>query len=188
MDDVSLLGFRVVFASVLAAVAGVPLAAILGFGVLLRRRLGSASVTGATIGMLALYSLSPFPRVGAMAAIIAVPATRFPIVTADLLMSRAAREDIVQLASSGRLQPGEYAGQYRLLGSEAGLSVWGDVEVFEEACGTKVFFMTVTGFSPDPYGGFEYVPDGCIPDADPLGSGAGSAYPLGGPWYWIEAS
>jgi hypothetical protein len=24
-------------------------------------------------------------------------------------------------------------------------------------CGRRVFFMTVTGFSPDPYGGFEFV-------------------------------
>jgi hypothetical protein len=48
--------------------------------------------------------------------------------------------------------------------------------------------MTLTGFSPDPYGGFEFVPPGFTPVSDPLGSGQGEAHEMGGPWYWIEAS
>jgi hypothetical protein len=52
-----------------------------------------------------------------------------------------------------------------------------------------VFFLRVTGFSPDPYCGYEYAP---VPESivlDPLGSGEGIAEPLPvAGWYWICAS
>lgn len=64
----------------------------------------------------------------------------------------------------------------------------GTVDAIDDACGQRVFFMTLTGFSPVPYAGFEFVPAGCQPDRDPLGSGAGVAEPLGDGWFWIEAS
>jgi hypothetical protein len=48
--------------------------------------------------------------------------------------------------------------------------------------------MTLTGLSPNPYAGFEFVPATCQPDPDPLGSGARAAEPLGDGWFWIEAS
>lgn len=180
--------FRLVLSGVLIAIASIPLGAIVALAVVLRRRRGVLSATLAACALLVAYAISPFPRIAALASIIAVPATRFPLVTADLLLSRTAREEVVALARAGQLRPGEYEGEYRLPASAAGLSVWGEVDVFDEPCGMKVFFMTLTWFSPDPYGGFEYVPPGCTPDSDPLGSGAGTAYPLGGPWYWIEAS
>lgn len=50
------------------------------------------------------------------------------------------------------------------------------------------FFLRVTGFSPDPYCGYEYVPSGAAIDVDPRGSGGGIAEPLGIPgWFWICA-
>ena len=68
-----------------------------------------------------------------------------------------------------------------------GLSVHGTVEQIDGVCGQRVFFMTVTGFSPDPYGGLEFVEAGCEPEPDPLGSGGGQALDLGDGWFWIEA-
>lgn len=47
--------------------------------------------------------------------------------------------------------------------------------------------MTVTGYSPDPYAGFEFVPPGCEPEPDQLSSRHGEVRPLGDGWFWIEA-
>ncbi len=51
------------------------------------------------------------------------------------------------------------------------------------------FFVRTTGFSPDPYCGYEYAPTLAMLVLDPLGSGQGNAEPLGvDGWYWICAS
>ena len=143
------------------------------------------------MGALALvgaYMMSPLPHAAAGALYVAAPPLRPPLIEADLALSRGARERIVRLATTGSLPPGEYDGEFRLAAGDTGLSVRGTVEVIEHDCGDRVFFMTLTGYSPDPYSGFEYVPHGCEPEPDPLGSGHGTARPLGNQWFWIEAS
>ena len=51
------------------------------------------------------------------------------------------------------------------------------------------FFLRTTGFSPDPYCGYEFAPFPNTLVLDPLGSGHGQAEPLGvDGWYWICAS
>ena len=182
------LAFRFMISGVLAAISLLPLAGIFLVSYALLRRLRSVESVVLAIAMLGVYAVSPLPRVGAMAAIVAVPESRFPLVRLDLAMSRTAREEMVELATAGKLEPGEYRGEYLLPAPAAGLSVHGEVDVIDEPCGKTVFFMTLTGFSPDPYGGFEFVPPGCAPVSDPLGSGQGEAHPMGGSWYWIEAS
>lgn len=110
----------------------------------------------------------------------------------DLLLSRSQREAIVQAALDGDLTPSSdpYAlpGDYALPDGFAGLTDDSPLWVQWDECGIKVFFRTMTGFSPDPYGGFEYSPPVCPPELDPLGSGFGIARDLGGGWYWIDAS
>jgi hypothetical protein len=106
----------------------------------------------------------------------------------DFALSRIQREEVVRLAGAGALEQLEDERDYHLPDGYRGLADREIVEVWEcEAGGTMVFFRTITGFSPDPYGGFEYVPPGCTVEADPHGSGAGVAHHLGDSWYWIIA-
>lgn len=110
----------------------------------------------------------------------------------DLSLSRVQREEVVRRAEDGQLVAwtGAYARpeDFVLPDGFAGLTDGGAIWVARDGCGIKVFFLTITGFSPDPYGGFEYASPGCQPELDPLGSGAGEARDLGGSWYWIDAS
>jgi hypothetical protein len=110
----------------------------------------------------------------------------------DLVLSRMQRDEVVRRAEAGALAPftGPNAGpeDFMLPDGFAGLSDTPTVWVQRDDCGTRVFFRTITGFSPDPYGGFEYATPGCIPELDPYGSGRGRARELGGGWYWINAS
>lgn len=51
------------------------------------------------------------------------------------------------------------------------------------------FFVRTTGFSPDPYCGYEFAPFPDMLVLDPFGSGQGVAEPLGvDGWYWVCAS
>ncbi|HEY4228321.1 MAG TPA: hypothetical protein VGM49_08270, partial [Candidatus Limnocylindrales bacterium] len=110
----------------------------------------------------------------------------------DLALSRGQREEIVRRAELGQLAPSTaaYASREAFLLPEgfAGLVDGSEVWVRQDECGIRVFFRTITGFSPDPYGGFEFASPGCQPEVDPLGSGAGLARDIGGGWYWIDAS
>ena len=152
-----------------------------------RHRRGLAVAMGTAAALLAVFLASPLPRMGAGAVYLAVPAARMALVRADLAISRAARESIVRQVDAGDLAPGEWANEYVLPEGAKGLSVHGTVDVIDSSCGRIVFFMTLTGFSPDPYAGMEYVPPGCSPEVDPLGSGQGKADDLGDGWYWIQA-
>jgi len=117
------------------------------------------------------------------------PGQRAGLEDLSLAVTRPQRTEVVALANDGALRPGDYPGYLRLPDGYGWLAM--DGEVWTEsggACGLVVFFHTVSGFSPDPYGGFEYVPAGCAVDNDPLGSGAGQARPLDAHWYWIDAS
>jgi hypothetical protein len=140
------------------------------------------------LGLLYSYSLTPLPRMAVGALYLAVPPLQGPLVRLDLALSRASREEVIRLAASGSLPASERYGGYVMPTDAAGLSVYGNVDVADSACGQRFFFMTLTGFSPDPYAGFEFVPTGCEPEVDPLGSGSGVAEPLGDGWFWIEAS
>lgn len=110
----------------------------------------------------------------------------------DLALSRIQREEVVRRAGAGLLDSSkaQYAEpeDYVLPEGFAGLTDRESLWVSRDTCGIKVFFRTITGFSPDPYGGFEYASPGCQPELDPLGSGFGIARDLGGGWYWIDAS
>ncbi|HEV8280688.1 MAG TPA: hypothetical protein VGQ02_02415 [Candidatus Limnocylindrales bacterium] len=187
MDTVAIAVVGLLVVTVLAAIAGAPIALTVFATVLVRRRFGVVAATLVTALLVTAYAVSPLPRIVLGVLMLTVPQTRVPIAHVDLLLSRGAREEVVRLAAAQQLIPGEYIGQYAMPQSAAGLSVWGDVHVIDDGCGQLVFFMTLTGFSPDPYAGLEYVPTGCDPEPDPEGSGAGIAMPLGGPWYWIEA-
>jgi hypothetical protein len=133
------------------------------------------------------YVLSPLPRIGIAAIFFAAPPTRIPLVWLDLALSRFQREQVVAMAGRGELTVSPDGG-FELPWWGRGLSVYGTIEVISEACGQRVFFMTVTGFSPDPYGGLEFVPIGCEPEVDPLSSGDGEATEIGDLWFWIVAS
>jgi hypothetical protein len=149
-----------------------------------------ATVLAMVLGVVLLYAytLTPLPRMGIGALYFAVPPLQMPLVKLDFALSRAAREEVIRWVDSGSLPESERHGGYELPDGSKGLSVYGIVDVIDDDCGRRVFFMTVTGFSPDPYGGFEFVPASCQPAPDPLGSGAGVAHPLGGGWFWINAS
>ena len=175
---------------VFAALVAGPLVAV-ALLVYTGRRHGLAAIVGAVVmGVVLLYgySLTPLPRIGIGALYFALPPLRMPLVGIDLALSRAAREEVIGLIASGSLVESERFGGYEMPETTRGLSVHGNVDVIEGGCGARVFFMTVTGFSPDPYGGFEFVPAGCQPESDPLGSGGGDAQPLGDGWFWINAS
>ena len=109
----------------------------------------------------------------------------------DLSLSRMQRDEVVRRAQAGELAPStrRYAGpeDFLLPDGFTGLSDGRTIWVLEAECGVRVFFRTITGFSPDPYGGFEYATPGCDPELDPLGSGQGRARALGYSWYWIDA-
>jgi hypothetical protein len=147
-----------------------------------------ALVTASGFLLLGAYLLTPISRVGIGALYFAVPPLRMPLVRLDLELSRPARVDVIRLIDGGSLTASDRYGGYELPHEARGLSVHGTVEVIDDGCGRRFFFMTVTGFSPDPYGGFQFVPAGCQPHPDPLGSGGGNAESLGGGWFWINAS
>jgi hypothetical protein len=153
-----------------------------------KRHGGAAAFVIAAALILVLGPLVQFPaRALLYATYVGVPPARIPIALLDLTLSQRSREEVVRLAADHELESAEY-GAYALPQGSRGLSVHGTVEVIDDPCGQRVFFMTMTGFSPDPYAGFEYVPAGCAPELDPLGSGHGVAEPLGSGWFWIQAS
>ena len=195
MPDLETILVFLIFAAVLVLIfAALVLAPLLVFAVAVlyaRAKVGAVGgVAVALIGLLILYgyTLTPIPRMGIGALYFAVPPLRNPLITIDLALSRPAREKVVGLVTGRSLQGSDRYGGYVMPEESKGLSVYGTVDVIDSGCGERVFFMTVTGFSPDPYGGFEYVPPGCQPEVDPLGSGGGIARPLGDGWFWIEAS
>ena len=149
-----------------------------------------ATVLAMLLGVMLLYAytLTPLPRLGIGALYFAVPPVQMPLVQLDLALSRSAREEVIDWIDSGSLPESERYGGYEMPDGSKGLSVHGTVDVIDDGCGPRVFFMTLTGFSPDPYRGFEFVPAGCQPATDPLGSGGGVAQPLGDGWFWITAS
>ena len=162
----------------LAVVVVIPMIAVVGSAVLVRRRFGVPAAAATALVLICGYALSPLPRLAAAGLYFAVPPLRMPLVQADLALSRDARERIVRLATSGSLPPGEYVGEFRLPAGDAGLSVWGTVDVIDDRCGQQVFFMTLTGFSPDPYAGFEHVPRSLTPGA--AGTGRPSPWSTAG--------
>ena len=50
-----------------------------------------------------------------------------------------------------------------------------------------VFFLSWTGFAPDPYCGYEYAEDQTSVETDPLKSGHGDIEDIGNGWYWLCA-
>lgn len=122
----------------------------------------------------------------AMSAIVLAP-TASLLRDVDFARSVGRRNEVVEMVRQGRLTETIFNGETALPDGYRDLTVWGGISV--EGSGTDapiVFFMTVTGFSPDPYWGFEYAGDS-PPIVDPNGSGVGTAEPLGGGWYWIAA-
>jgi hypothetical protein len=153
---------------------------------LVGRRFGRLVGTVLAAVCLCLYGLSPISRIGLGVIVMAAPPAQIPLVQLDLLLSRPQREFAIGMAERGELAPGPYD-SLELPWWGRGLSVDGVLERVPGPCGGW-FFMTITGFSPDPYGGLEYVPDGCEPEVDPLGSGDGEATEIGHRWFWIVAS
>jgi hypothetical protein len=157
-----------------------------------RKRPRWPAVVGLSLaGALTLFEVTPIPRVlWDLDFYFNYQAHHSDLVQLDLALSRSQRSEVARLAAEDGLTPrvDRPKGTYWLPDGYRGLSVGGDVSVWSTACGASVFFMTVTGFSPDPYAGFEYSPGGCPPEVDPQGSGSGVATDLGGGWYWIEAS
>jgi hypothetical protein len=178
--------------SLLVVLAIVGVATLVGMAVvveLVRRRMGL--VAGAIVGIVlgAMFVMSPVPRYGAAMVYMLVPQSRLPLARIDLALSRGQREEIVRLVNAGALDESrQCCNDYELPASARGLTVHGDIAVIDDACGRRVFFMTLTAMSPDPYAGFEFVPDGCKPEKDPYGSGHGIARSLGDGWFWIVAS
>ena len=172
----------------LLVIAAVLVAFLLVWPIVAIARLLGHRLAGRVIALLLilLYLASPVPRIALAVLFVTVEPSRLPLVGLDLLLSRIQRETIVGMAGRNELAAAEY-GDLRLPWWATGLSVHGTVHVDRGGCG-RVFFMTITGFSPDPYGGLEFVPPRCEVDPDPLGSGEGTATELGGGWYWIEAT
>ncbi len=184
VDTVTIVTIAVVvfFATfVIPALVGMTTVGLVG------RRFGRASAALAAAILIGAYLLSSLPRIGLFAIFIGVPESQGPIVRLDLALSRLQRESIAGMAIGGELPTGTDGG-FEMPWCADGLSVNGMVHFVEGACGDRVFFMTLRGFSPDPYGGFELVPPGCEVETDPLGSGQGRAEALGGGWFWITAS
>ena len=95
------------------------------------------------------------------------------------------RQRIVEMIQLGQLgEPDEYD-EVALPQPLAGASNRGRVLVRNGPF--MVFFVTWTGFSPDPYCGYEFAPDPGSVDPDPLGSGQGQAESIGDSWFWICA-
>jgi hypothetical protein len=116
------------------------------------------------------------------------PSHRVDLENVSFALTVRQRTDVVSIAGRGGLTEAALPNQYELPDGYTGLSIDGTVWVESDACGAVVFFATITGFSPDPYGGVEYAAPGCTTVDDPLGSGAGHARPLVANWYWIDAS
>ncbi len=181
-----------VFGVVLLLIFGItvlgPLAFIAAAFAWTSRRVGIPFGSLVAVLLVAGFVLTPLPRIGIGALYFAIPPLRSSLVSIDFALSRSAREETIRLAVSGALRESDRYGGLVLPDEARGLSVYGTIDVLESACGQGAFFMTLTGFSPDPYAGFEYMPLGCEPETDPLGSGQGTAESLGEGWYWIEAS
>lgn len=97
------------------------------------------------------------------------------------------RERVVELIRTGQLREHNEYGDVVLPPDFEGASKDGIVTVRDAPF--MVFFMTWTGFSPDPYCGYEYAPDEGSVDPDPLASGSGNRLEQIAPgWYWICAS
>ena len=159
-----------------------------------RRRLGRAALTLWTLAVatVLLFQGTSLPH-GAWAIAWYLRAdARQTLEDLDLAFSRAQREEVVRRAMADSLEPfdGQYASPHDFVLPDGftGLSDDRVVWVDRDGCGIEVFFRTITGFSPDPYGGFEFATPGCDPELDPHGSGQGRARDLGGGWYWIDAS
>jgi hypothetical protein len=165
----------------LPALVGMTIVGLVG------RRFGRAPGATVAAALIVAYLLSILPRIAVFMIFIAVPPAQGPLVRVDLALSRPQREAIAGMAIRGEL-PAATNGGLEMPWWADGLSVDGMVDLVEDPCGDYVFFMTLRGFSPDPYGGFELVPPGCEPEVDPLGSGQGQAEALGDGWYWITAS
>jgi len=174
-------------AVIIWVVVVVPVALILVIVAWSHRRRGPVLAAIVATALILLLVASPLPRIGAGALYAAVPPARPILVRADLAMSRAAREEVIRQAVAGSLVPTEHPGEYVLPASARGLSVDGTV-MLADGCRSLAFFVTLNGFSPDPYAGYEYVPARCTPEPDPLGSGHGVVESLGDGWYWIQAS
>jgi hypothetical protein len=103
----------------------------------------------------------------------------------DFALGFAGRQAIVEDLESGLARaPDEMT--RRVLASQAESGDADRVQAIEGRL--MVFFTRVTGFSPDPYCGYEYASSPRALDVDPLDSGTGVAEPLGDDWYWICAS
>ncbi len=97
------------------------------------------------------------------------------------------REQVVELIRSGQIAERDEYDNVVLPAGLADASIHGKVDVRDEPF--MVFFMTWTGFSPDPYCGYEYVADEATVDPDPLGSGSGKELEATGEgWFWLCAS
>lgn len=95
------------------------------------------------------------------------------------------RVEVVQMVEAGELTERDELGRVLLPPDYADLSSIGRVGVRDDPL--MVFFTTWTGFSPDPYCGYEYSADASSVVVDPLGSGRAEVEPLGDGWYWICA-
>ena len=150
------------------------------------RRFGADRAAMAGLVLAAATALSPLPAAAAGMVYFGAPSLRIPLASLDLELSRSAREQAILLADEDLLLP-DPRGGYELPPGSKGLSVEGTIQVLDSPCGPRFFFLTLTGFSPYPYAGLEFVPAGCQPEVDPLGSGDGTAQSLGDGWFWIEA-
>jgi len=90
------------------------------------------------------------------------------------------REEVVTMVESGQLTELDEYGRTVLPDGYDDLTKIGVIRVREDPF--MVFFHTWSGFSPDPYCGYEYSPDPSAVDVDPLNSGVGEAEPLGDGW------
>jgi hypothetical protein len=151
------------------------------------RRFGADRAAVAGLVLAAVTAVSPLPEAAAGMLYFAAPPMRLPLASLDLALSKPAREAAIILALRDQLAP-DRRGGYQLPAGATGLSVYGSLQILPSPCGPRFFFLTLTGFSPDPYAGLEFVPEGCQPEVDPLGSGQGTADSLGDGWFWIEAS
>lgn len=97
------------------------------------------------------------------------------------------RVEVVEMIRAGRLTETDEFGSVILPDEYAGLSQSGKVTVRDDPF--MIFFLTWTGFGPDPYCGSEYSEDSTAVAADPLFSGNGDVRPVDGAegWYWLCA-
>ena len=91
------------------------------------------------------------------------------------------------MLEAGQLTERDEFGSVVLPDDYADLSQNGLIEVRDDPL--MVFFTTWTGFSPDPYCGYEYTEEAAAVESDPLFSGSGEVQALNAEgWYWLCAS